>query len=211
MDYRKKYFARARRAAKLLSWCPFVRMVGLNGSIVRGEDTQESDIDFLIIAKTGRLYCTRFFATALVALGGYRRHGQKVAGRICLNCFLNADDPDITPKNPRSLLKVAKAYKYLIPLVEEGAVAKSFFKKNSWFEKYPVAGGQYSTKLQKNEFKKYPLKPKYFGEKILSGRLADVLEQKLMKFQQKKILAGFKEGDETVATKDEIRLHPHKG
>lgn len=198
------------RAAKVLRWCPFIRMAGLNGSMVRGEDTINSDIDFLIIAQHGRLYTARFFATILVGLTGYRRHGSKIAGRICLNCFLNDKNTDISPKDPRSLFKVAKAYKYLIPLVEEGVIAKIFFKKNSWFDKYSISGGQYSAKLQKNEFKKYPLKPRHFGEKILSGRFGDGLEKKLMELQQKRILAGFKKGDETVATKDEIRLHPKK-
>jgi len=38
-------------------------MAGLNGSIVRGEENEESDIDFLILARAGRLYTTRFLAT----------------------------------------------------------------------------------------------------------------------------------------------------
>jgi predicted nucleotidyltransferase len=147
VNYREKYLKRAKRAATYLRWCPFLRLAGLNGSIVRGEQSQKSDIDFLIIAKAGRLYTARFFATFLVALTGYRRHGKKIAGRICLNCYLNDKNPDISPKNPSSNEKVASAYKYLIPLTDENVAAERFFQINTWMNKFTVSGKTYSTNL----------------------------------------------------------------
>jgi len=210
MGYRTKYLNRAKIAARALSFVPFLRMAGLNGSMVRGEDTKESDIDFLIIGKAGRLYTVRFFATVLVALTSWRRHGKMIAGRICLNCFLVDKKLDISPKDSKSKEKVAWAYKYTIPLVQEGRITEKFFESNEWFLNYKVTGQKYSQKLQDEVFKFYPLRRRKFSEKLLSGHFGDWIEKKLMQYQVKRILGGKNADDETVATKTEIRLHPKK-
>lgn len=210
MGYRTKYLNRAKIAARFLSFVPFLRLAALNGSMVRGEDTKKSDIDFLCVGETGRLYTVRFFATVFVALTGWRRHGKMIAGRICLNCFLCIKKPDITPKNLKSKKKVARAYKYAIALVEEGAIIEKFFKTNGWFTKYTVPGQAYSEKLKNDEFKYYPIRRRKISEKLLSGKFGDFLEKKLMDYQIKRILRGKKFYDETMATKTEIRLHPRK-
>lgn len=210
MDYRQKYLARAKIAARALSFVPFLRLAGLNGSVVRGEDTKKSDIDFLIIGHSGRLYTVRFLATVLVALTGWRRHGNRVAGRICLNCFLNDKRPNIMPHDPKSKKKVAWAYKCTIPLVQEGRMAEKFFKTNEWLKNYKVNGHKYSENLQERVFRYHPIRRTKRSEKLLSGRFGDYVEKKLMNFQIKRILQRKEVGDETVATKLEIRLHPKK-
>ena len=48
------------------------------------------------------------------------------------------------------------------------------------------------------------------SEKIVFSEIGNWIEKKLMNYQVKRILAGKKKRDETVATKDEIRLHPKK-
>lgn len=223
MNYRTVYLARTLWIVGYLCHVPFLKMLGLNGSLVRGEDKKESDIDFLIIAKRGRLYTARFFAVMLAELTGYRRKGDKVAGRICLNCYLSDANLDITPQNPKSKKKVARAYKHLIALVDEGDYEKRFFKENKWFDKYKVSGARYSDNLKekllylindriyRTDFTgRRALKPKKWGERILSGKFGDFLEKKLMDYQVKRILAGKKAGDEIVCRKNEIRLHPKK-
>lgn len=223
MRTRSKYLLRAVKATRYLRFVPFMRMLGLNGSLVRGEEKVESDIDFLIIAKKNRLYTARFFAVMLAELTGYRRKGDKVAGRICLNCYLPDANLDITPQNPKSKNKVAKAYKYLIALIDEGGYEKRFLEKNKWFDNYKVFGARYSDNLRekllylindrtfRTDFTgRKALKPRKWGERILSGKFGDFLEKKLMGYQVKRILAGKKAGDEVVCKKNEIRLHPKK-
>ena len=210
MDYRKKYFYRTKIAANALSFVPYLRLAGLNGSMVRGGDTKNSDIDFLIVAQENRLYTVRFLSHLLVALTGWRRHGRKVAGRICLNCYLNDKKPDIMPRDPKSKKKVAWAYKYMIPLVQEGRITEKFFETNGWFGRYQVSGIRYQAKLREETFRYYPIIRKKRVERILSGRFGDWVETKLMNYQVKRILKTDNLG-ETVATKKEIRLHPGKG
>ena len=203
---------------------PFLRMLGLNGSMVRGEEKQASDIDFLVVAKRDRLYTARFFATILAELAGYRRKGGFSAGRVCLNCYLPDNNLKIAPVNPRSRKKVARAYKHLIALVDGGGYEKRFLEKNKWFDKYRVSGARYSDTLKekllylindriyRTDFTgRKALKPKKWGEGLLWGRFGNCLERKLMDFQIKRILAGKKAGDEIVCKKNEIRLHPRKG
>lgn len=210
INYQKKYLKRAKVAGNILRWVPFLRMAGLNGSIVRGEENKQSDIDFLIIVKAGRLYTARFFATTFIHLTGWRRYGDKIAGRICLNCYLSDKKPDIAPKNPKSREKVARAYKYLIPLVNAGGVAEEFFKVNRWFDEYTEASIQYTGKIRKILIPNGSKKPVRFLEIYLGGKFGNWIEKKLMNYQVKRILAGKRREDETVATEREIRLHPQK-
>jgi len=210
MSYRREYLRRAKLAAKVLRLVPFVKMAALNGSLVRGEEKKASDIDFLVIARTGRLYTARFFATMLVHLTGYRRYANKVAGRICLNCYLNDKKPDISPKDKRSNQKVANAYKYLIALVDSGAIEEKFFKTNKWFARYKVSGEKYSNKLREKEFGDYPLSPFPLLDWFFASSIGDLVEKGLMKYQQKRIARGKDGFDELVATDREIRLHPRK-
>lgn len=210
MDYREKYLYRAKVAGRILRWVPFIRTAGLNGSIVRGEENEQSDIDFLIIAKAGRLYIARFLAAAFIHLTGWRRYGNKIEGRICLNCYLTDKNPDITPHDVRSREKVARAYKYLIPLVDSNGIANRFFEINIWFDRYQVAGSNYRESLIAKISPRGPKAPVRFLEIYLGGNFGNWVEKKLMNYQVRRILAGKKRGDETIATLREIRLHPKK-
>jgi len=228
VNYEEKYLKRSMVAGRILRFVPFLRMAGLNGSLSRGEAKQSSDIDFLIIARDGRLYTARFFAVLLVALTGWRRSGKKIAGRICLNCYLSASHPDVVPHNPQSNKKVAIGYRYLIPLVDDGKTAKKFFKINKWMgknlkcrmqnEKFqPKADPPLTEKfkiinkyLKEKIFLEYPKQPKRTFEKLLSGRFGNFVERKLMDYERRRILGGACRGDEIFADEKEIRLHPQK-
>lgn len=201
---------RAKLAGKILRFAPFIRMAALNGSIVRGGETKESDIDILIIAKDGRLYTCRAFAVLLIHLTGWRRHGNKIAGRICLNCYLNDKSPNIFPENKKSAAKVAKAYKYLICLVDDG-VSKKFFAQNKWLNNYRADGSMHSHSLKKFIFKDFPLaKKNNYLNKVLGGRFGDFIEKWLMAYQQKRILKSKQKDDEIFVNERAIKLHPKK-
>ena len=210
MGYREKYLRRAKVAAWVLRFVPFLRMAGLNGSLVRGDETRASDIDFLIVARRGRLYTARLFATVLVHLTGYRRHKDRVAGRICLNCYLSDDNPDILPNDKKSRQKVANAYKYLIPLVGCECQEKRFHQANRWIGGYGIRGKEYSRELRSKVFKYYPLHPIALFDCLLGGWFGDHFEILLMSWQRRRILVGRDGFDELVATEREIRLHPKK-
>ncbi len=205
-----KLLVRAKLAGRILRYVPFVRLVALNGSVVRGEENSQSDVDILVIAKSGRLYTTRFFATFFIALTGWRRHGEKISGRICLNCYLSDKNLSIIPEDKRNMAKVAKAYKHMIVLVDDG-LEKKFFGVNKWFEDFEISGESHAKVLKELIFNKFPLfRRNHLVEKLFFRRFGEYVEKKMMNYQTKRIFAGAKKNDQIYADKFVIKLHPKK-
>lgn len=90
----KLYFHRLKNLqmmVKLLRLAPYVRCVILNGSMAEGKIKPSSDIDILIIAKSGRIYTCRAAVLCWAVLTGLKRSNNKNknhAGRFCFNYFL---------------------------------------------------------------------------------------------------------------------------
>jgi hypothetical protein len=88
----EKKFKIARHAARLLHFIPSIKMIAVcNNFYYR----PESDIDFFIIARNGRLWLTRFFATIILDLFRLRARGKKTADKICLSFYLSEADMDL--------------------------------------------------------------------------------------------------------------------
>lgn len=208
-QYRIRNIKRAKTAGKILRFVPFVRLAGLNGSLAREEDNERSDIDFLIIAKKNRLYTARFFATLFLRLAFIKREKNKIAGRICLNCFLSSDDLDITPVKNADRNHVAISNKYLVVFIDSGGYTRKFFQENAWI-------GEIFTKTKKREKKLdgflsvIPRKPVGLFEPILKGLIGDIFENVLAKYQMARIEKGIHIGDEIYVSRSKIRLHPKK-
>lgn len=121
-------FKIAIRAIKFLRFLNGVRMIAVCNNFSYSEG---SDIDLFIIIRKGRMWLTRFLITILVHLLGVRRHGQKVANRICLSFYITDDNLNLEkitlPQDP---------YFYnwlidLIPVYDDGVYAE-FWQENSW-------------------------------------------------------------------------------
>ena len=55
-----KKIVRARWAAKILNVVPFIKLIAVCNTLSFGAASQESDVDFFIVAKAGRLWLARF-------------------------------------------------------------------------------------------------------------------------------------------------------
>lgn len=128
----RRYWRRAYLVSFWLRLTPYVRMVGLNGSMVAGNLKKSSDIDFYVVLKKGRIFTGRFFVTLVVQLTGLRRYGRKVAGRICLNRYAASDYLHIYEENEYH----AKVFHNLIPLFAEVGVHEEFCHENEWMSKF---------------------------------------------------------------------------
>jgi len=181
----EKYLRRAKVVALLLQIVPFVRMVGLNGSLARGEAKKTSDIDFLIITKKGRIWTCRALVTLATHLTGQRRYGLKVAGRICLNRYQTDKFLEIRPHNHYHRL----VFSNLIPLVDIEGTYLKYFLANRWMKdwvkqiKFPEISAGESRIMR--IFRK-------IGEKILEKKLGDFLEKRFKNFQRKRILTDIR-------------------
>jgi predicted nucleotidyltransferase len=200
----QKYLRRAHLAAKILQISPFVRMVGLNGSVARGEATAESDIDFLIITKTGRLFSARFFSIGFLKILGLKVNGKKNAGKICLNLYQTEDHLELSCKTK----KVAESNANLIVLWQEGDIYKKFLEKNQWI------GKKFHLKFKKSSMGK-PSKFLFIIQKIIERIVdSDWLEENSKSYQSRRILKDLRTQNSPKGSiflsDSELRFHPPK-
>lgn len=83
----QRYERRAKFWGGLLGFFPFVRGVAVVNTVAMRTPDEKSDIDLFIIIKSGRLWLSRLMITIFLHLFGVRRHGKKIAGRLCLSFF----------------------------------------------------------------------------------------------------------------------------
>jgi len=207
MDHlQQKYLRRAKIIAAVLSFTPFIRMIGLNGSVARGEATEESDIDFWICLKSGRLWSGRAFVTVLTHLTGYHRYQNKIAGRICLNTYQTEESLEIHPKNEKN----AKDYANIKILYAAGSIANHFFISNRWIEQK----GYRFTHKKAISSSIFPAIIRGIFEIIYDILFGDSGERYSRSFQIKRILADPRTQNARVGqiyiSDAELRFHPKK-
>ena len=117
----------ARRIASILRFFPFVRMVGLTGSLSMKNADRGSDWDFFFFLLSGYIWTGRATVTALLHLFGLRRHGNHIAHRACLNFWVTTRSLEIRLKD----LFSSSEYFFIIPLFGE-AVFRTFQQSNVW-------------------------------------------------------------------------------
>ncbi len=207
LNIQKKYLRRAKIIATILSFTPYVRMIGLSGSLARGKATEKSDIDFLVVTKQGRFWTGRAFTMVLTHLTGFHRYGKKIAGRICLNTFQSDQYLTVGPKNEKN----AKDYCHLIVLFQADSLGKKFFLDNKWIiEK----GLRFRNKKNLPELKIIPSIIRFIFEAIYDLFINDWGERRLRNYQIKRILADPRTqsaGSGQIYISDqELRFHPQK-
>lgn len=194
--YQQLYLRRAQRVALLLAGLPFIRLVGLNGSVARHEAKPESDIDFLILTTPGRMFTIRLLATGLVHMFGLRRHGSKIAGRICLNRYQTTNHLMIEPANEYH----ARVFSQLIPLVDIDGTYEQYQAANAWMaEQFQLPAA--SPKRRPSRSLRLSQYTRRFGEWLLGGWFGNRLES----WTRAKQLARIRANPLTVRYPDRIR------
>lgn len=130
-----KLWARAASTARFIELVPFIRMVAVVNTLAMSNVRPESDIDLLIVTAPQHIWITRLLVSGIVSLLGYRRHGAKVAGRICLSFYLTTDALDLAPlqaEQPDTHLALWASQ--TVPLLSDGVYEK-FQAANPWITK----------------------------------------------------------------------------
>ena len=117
----------AKRMARIISFMPYVRMVAITGSLSQHSTNKNSDIDILIVVKSGHIWTTRMLVSAITHVLGKRRHGNRVKDRICLNHYISDDRLSLRPGDMFS----AHINASLIPLWSSGKTYELFEKENT--------------------------------------------------------------------------------
>lgn len=208
-----KYLRIARLSAFILQLTPFVRMIGLNGSLARNKASSDSDIDFLIITQPGHIWTCRFLSMALMFVSGLKRYKNRVAGRVCLNLYQTEDHLKLTCHNQY----LATNYAHTLPLWQANGLFSKFMASNPWIEKYGESF--YYKNYKSNLFERILSAVFLLIRSVLEIILTVVsiggwIEKLLKKYQINRI----KKDPRTLKSKDgeifitdcELRFHPNK-
>lgn len=116
----------ARQKAKFIAKFPFVKAVGVSGSLSKGYYDNESDIDFFVITEPNKLWLCRTFLMLYkkIFLLNSRQY-------FCINYFVSTSQLEIEEKNRFT----ATEMKTLIPM-QGKTVFEDFFRKNQWVNDY---------------------------------------------------------------------------
>jgi predicted nucleotidyltransferase len=127
----------AKGASKILSFLPGVKMIAVTGSLAMGNASDESDIDLMVITKSGSLWTTRAFAYLLICLFGIKKRTpnknyQKDA--LCLNMWL--DESDLVWQKKDRNIYTAHEIGQILPLINEDKTYEKFLYENRWILKF---------------------------------------------------------------------------
>jgi len=133
----EKKFEHALRVVKILSYVPFIRMIAICNNLAYGNAGDSSDIDFFIIAKSGRIWLARFFAIVLVRIFARRPKPGLHSNAICLSFFI-----DERQLNIRHIIlggnDIYTPYwvQQLLPVYNPDGLYEKFMSANDWYKSY---------------------------------------------------------------------------
>ncbi len=217
---RKINDAKWKRARKIVWWLqlvPHIRMVLGNGSLAVGNTDEESDLDVLIVVRSGRIWTTRFLVTSLTHIMGVRRYGNRVKDRICLNHYVS----DSVFTIPFESLYNAETYAHLIPILVRDRsrlssasenLYQKFQNKNEWLKKYLVNYHR-EEGVNANLLTSSPILGAIYilCEAILDMPFGNILEKLLRSYQTHRIFLNpgtEKSGGRVVADDTMLAFHP---
>ncbi|HEX4373245.1 MAG TPA: hypothetical protein VHZ50_08095 [Puia sp.] len=158
----------AKKVSKLLAKFPFVRAVGISGSLSKNFADDESDIDLFIITTENKLWITRTFMHCFkkITFLFNRQHF------FCMNYYIDEKELEIEEKN----IYTATELVTLIPM--QGEIAfKNFYAANLWSKSFLP---NHFLRISSSENIKFSF-PKYIIEKMLNNRFGNWLDDYLMK------------------------------
>lgn len=191
----------AFKMSKLISKFPFVRAILLSGSISKGFMEKDSDVDYFIITKPGRLWVTKLFLTLFkkVILLNSRRV-------FCINYYIDYEHLEIDEKNVFTATEIVT----LIPVFGK-KYYDEFYEKNNWvknyFPNFPKRNNRMIDKDSDSRLQK-------IFERIFENRFGDWLDDFAMRLFSETIKRKFRYFDKNdfalafKTTKCESKYHP---
>lgn len=127
----------AKKAAKIISLIPTVKMIAITGSLAMENSNLESDIDLMIITKSNLFWTTRVFVYLLISILGIKKrrpfdYDQK--DKLCLNIWL--DESHLSWGKKDRNIYTAHEIAQIVPLVNKDETYEKFLYENKWLVKY---------------------------------------------------------------------------
>lgn len=123
--------------SKIISCIPHIRMIAIVNSLAFFNSDSQSDIDFLIVARAGRIWTVRALTGTLLFVLGLKRHGRKSAGRACLSFYIADDKLDLSSiAQDRYGLFVAYWVAQTAPIWDRDRLFEHYSTANAWTRDY---------------------------------------------------------------------------
>lgn len=175
----KKFFRKANRYSRLIASFPFVRCVCLSGSLSKGYMEKDSDVDYFIITKPGRLWVSRTFLVLFKKI--FLLNSKKY---FCVNYFIDENNLTIPDKN----IFTATELSFLIPTYNFKLYNQLIMENNWCRDLYP--NKKITRDAENIAFKNGLVKRSV--EWILNGRLGERLDtiffSRTIKYWKKKFV-----------------------
>lgn len=131
--YSKRKMEIARKAGNVISFNPFIQMVGVTGALAMNNADGDSDIDLMIIAKAGRLWTARVIAYFIAKMFGLkiRKPGETdEKDKLCINIWLDEESLawDRRDRNIYTAHEIAQ----IVPIVNKNNTYERLVQKNKW-------------------------------------------------------------------------------
>ncbi|MBI5254419.1 hypothetical protein HY932_01400, partial [Candidatus Falkowbacteria bacterium] len=127
----------AAQNAKLLSRMPFVRAIFLCNNLAYDNSRDDSDIDFFVVTKRGRLFVCRFFCVLLMKILRRRPTKMKTRDKICLSFWVDECRLGLGDILKQNDIYLHYWLKQLVPLYDSQNLLNKIWQQNVWI-KYRV-------------------------------------------------------------------------
>jgi hypothetical protein len=134
-QYSKKIRSSADKLIGLAIKFPWVRAVGITGSVAVGGAVESDDLDLVVVTSRNRLWLTRWLFLVLTLFWGKRNFfWQKKKDEWCFNLWLEENDLKIpvSKHNLYSAFEVAQIDWWY----QRGAVESQFCQQNQWLSEF---------------------------------------------------------------------------
>ncbi|MFH1890911.1 MAG: hypothetical protein ABIJ91_05115 [Candidatus Kuenenbacteria bacterium] len=203
-----KKIIKARRIARLLGFIPGLKMIAICSNLGYLNAEENADIDFFIIAQTGKIWTVRFWSAFLMKILRQRPTRQKTKNKICLSYYvadnnLNLEHTKISHTDIH-LIYITSQY---LPIYDEDNTWQKYMEENKWINNY-LPNFNYLP-----DVKKYIIKPRLLWLKKKVSLTITPLEENFYKKIQLKImpkelkLASQKNDKKVIVNNNMLKLH----
>jgi len=122
--------------ARILKHLPFVEAIFVCNSLSYLNSKEESDIDFAVVVKEGRLWTGRVFCAGLMALVGRRPTNITQKNRLCLSFFVSESDPCLQKVAYSDDVHFIYWLKQFLPIYDRSNHVQKFSDANRWLDAF---------------------------------------------------------------------------
>lgn len=136
---RKKYSSLkqsiANTIAQKLKNLPFIKLIGLTGTVAVQNSDEDDDLDFIIITAPHTLWLVRpliYLSLLLNKIKIRKPREKKAPNQVCLNLFLEDNHLAVSPQN----LFLAHEICQVKPLINKDQTYEKFLQANCWVKNF---------------------------------------------------------------------------